>query len=111
MPRCVIGDNFQPLLDPLSQLFAAQIDVAAQPRGRGRPMSQSLFPGRPGHHLGAGHLHTRLHAAGIDIKASKNTATAAMITELPGPVVANALNLHPSTIDRWARSLAAGWQT
>ncbi|HEV2810913.1 MAG TPA: hypothetical protein VGV93_11025, partial [Acidimicrobiales bacterium] len=42
-------------------------------------------------------LHTRLHAAGIDIKASKNTAIAAMITELPGPVVANALNLHPST--------------
>jgi hypothetical protein len=34
-----------------------------------------------------------------------------MVTELPGSVVANALNLHPSTIDRWARSLAAPWQT
>lgn len=102
-----LGDDFQPLLGPLSQLIAAQIEVAARPRGRGHPTGHWLFPGgRPGHHLGAGHLH----AAGIDIKASKNTAIAAMVTELPGPVVAHALNLHPSTIDRWARSLAAPWQ-
>ena len=30
-----------------------------------------------------------------------------MVTELPGPVVADPLNLHLSTIDRCARSLAA----
>jgi len=110
-PAVRLGDGFIPLLDPLPHLIAAQIDAATQPRGQGHPSSQWLFPGgKPGHHVAAGHLHNGLRAAGVDIKASKNTAIAAMVTELPGPVVADALNLHPSTIDRWARSLAAPWQ-
>ncbi len=33
-----------------------------------------------------------------------------MVSELPGPVIADALNLSPSTVDRWARSVAAPWQ-
>lgn len=75
----------------------------------------SLVPARdaqkaPGHHLGAGHVHGRLHAADVEIRSSKNTAIAAMGSELPGPVVADALNLRPSTVDRWARSVAAPWQ-
>ena len=107
-----LGNDFIPLLDPLASLIAAQVDAARQPRGQGHPSSHWLFPGgKPGHHLAAGCLHDSLHAAGVDIRASKNTAIAAMVTELPGPVVANALNLHPNPIDRWARSLAAPWQT
>jgi hypothetical protein len=70
-----------------------------------------LFPGgKPGHHLAAANVHGHLHAAGVNIRASKNTAIAAMVSELPTPVVADALNLSPGTIDRWARSLATSWQ-
>ena len=111
-PAVRLGNDFIPLLDPLAHLIAAQLHAVRQPRGQGHPPSHWLFPGgKPGHHLAAGRLHDSLHAASIDIRASKNTAIAAMVTELPGPVVANALNLHPNTIERWARSLAAPWQT
>lgn len=106
-----LGTGFVPLLDPLTLLLTAQLESAVRPRGRGHPPTRWLFPGRiPGHHLGAGHVHGCLHAAGVDIKSSKNTAIAAMVSELPGPVVADALNLSPSTVDRWARSVAAPWQ-
>jgi len=34
-----------------------------------------------------------------------------MVSELPLAVVADTLNLSASTIDRWARSIGAPWQT
>jgi len=111
-PGLRLGTDFVPLLDPLPRLIAAQLDHAARPRGQGRAPSRWLFPGgKPGHHLAAGYVHDHLHAAGINIRASKNTAIAAMVSELPLAVVADTLNLSPSTIDRWARSIGTPWQT
>jgi len=83
-PGLRLGTDFVHLLDPLPRLIAAQLEYATRPRGQGHPPTSWLFPGgKPGHHLAAGNVHDHLHAAGINITASKNTAIAAMVSELP----------------------------
>jgi len=109
-PEIRLGEAFVPMPQPLADLLAAQLTAREHVRGRGRAASAWLFPGgRPGQPLTAANLHQRLQRAGILIRATKNTAVATLVTELPPPVVASTLRLSPATVSRWASTKGASW--
>jgi len=109
-PEIRLGEAFVPMPQPLADLLTAQLTAREHARGRGRPASAWLFPGgRPGQPLTAANLHQRLQRAGILIRATKNTAVATLVTELPPPVVARTLRLSPVTVSRWASTKGAPW--
>ena len=69
-----------------------------------------LFPGRtPGRPASRLTLSDKLQAHGIDTRPARNAAMLALIGDIPAPVLADLLDLHPNTTVRWATLAKRDW--
>ena len=91
--------------DPAAKVAALLRQLTDTPRQR--PLVEKnappawLFPGRPR----AGRsdtLSVKLRAHGIDARPARNAALLALIDDIPAPVLADLLDLHPATTVRWS---------
>ncbi|MER6522362.1 hypothetical protein ABT246_36685 [Streptomyces sp. NPDC001553] len=65
-----------------------------------------LLPGRPTSQSG---LNSKLLAHGIDTRPARNAALVALPGDLPPPVLASILGLHPNTAVRWTGFTKTSW--
>ena len=69
-----------------------------------------LFPGRtPGRPTSRHTLSVKLRAHSIDTRPARNAALLALIDDIPAPVLADLLDLHPATTVRWAALAKRDW--
>jgi len=69
-----------------------------------------LFPGRaPGRPASRQTLSVKLRAHGIDARPARNAALLALIGDIPAPVLAELLDLHPATTVRWSALAKRDW--
>jgi hypothetical protein len=54
-------------------------------------------------------LSDKLQAHGIDTRPASNAALVALIGDIPAPVLADLLDLHPNTTIRWATLAKRDW--
>jgi hypothetical protein len=104
-----LGHDHVPVPRPFDRLLA---ELLAQTNTSSiwHPATRWLFPGRvPGQPVSAQALRVRLKALGVPVRAGKNSALAALVTELAAPLVAEAIGIHASTANRWASQNGAGW--
>lgn len=74
------------------------------------PVSPWLFPGRiPGQPMTAAGMARRLAAAGISVRASRNTALITLAADLPVKVLSDLLGISTTTSVLWARQAARDW--
>jgi hypothetical protein len=74
------------------------------------PAAAWMFPGRMlGEPMSAKALRDALRPIGVPVRVSKNTAAAALVAELPAPLVSRVIGVHPSTASRWATETGTGW--
>ena len=75
----------------------------------GQPNSPWLFPGQaPGQHLGAKQLTARLVRVGVR-SPSRQAALNTLVTEIPAPLLAEALGYHPKTVTLRPGELGTDW--
>jgi hypothetical protein len=79
--------------------------------GIGSPSdSRWLFPGLlPGRPITASRLADRLRALDIPTQASRRTTLIDLAAQLPAAVLADLLNLHPTTAVKWMRQAGGDW--
>jgi hypothetical protein len=51
----------------------------------------------------------KLREHGIDVRSARNAAIIALINDPPAPILADLLDLHPITADRWASLARRDW--
>lgn len=69
-----------------------------------------LFPGRQaGRHQHPEYLRVRLNKLGIDCRATRRAALLQLGSEVPASVLADMLNLAPSTAARWVEWAGGNW--
>ncbi|WP_159050513.1 hypothetical protein [Streptomyces cellostaticus] len=92
----------------LHQLAEAPHTRAALTRtNRGEPwLFPGLVPGRPTSQTG---LSSKLLPHGIDTRPARNAALVALAGDLPAPVLASILGLHPNTAVRWSGFAKTSW--
>ncbi len=95
--------------EPLGGLLLALKSIDTPYTGVGTPASRSwLFPGmHPGRPLHPSVLGGRLRRLGVPTMASRRAALMDLASQLPAAVLAELLDLHPTTAVRWV-SLAGG---
>lgn len=69
-------------------------------------LSPSRKPEKPAVVSGFGR---KLRERGIDVRPARNAAISALINDLPAPILADLLDLHPITTDRWACIAERDW--
>lgn len=96
----------EPFGQLVRQLVATRRSHAALADHAGR----WLFPGgRPGRHIGADQLETRLNRIGIRARATRTTMLLEHATQLAPAVIADMLGLSPNTAVRWVKAAAGDW--
>jgi hypothetical protein len=105
-----LGQDHVPVPSPFDRLFA-QLLAQSTAHCASQPRERWLSPGRiPGHAVSAQALRVRLKAGPrVPVRAAKNGALAALVAELPAPLVVEAIGIHASTANRWASQAGAGW--
>jgi hypothetical protein len=74
------------------------------------PTPTWLFPGRtPGKPAGPSGFSKKLQAHGINARPARNAALVSLVSDIPAPVLAELLDLHPSTAVRWATLAKRDW--
>lgn len=69
-----------------------------------------LFPGGgPGRHVTAENLRRRLAAYDLELRPTRNTALLQLAAELPSPILADLLNMHPNTAVAWSAVASGQW--
>ena len=69
-----------------------------------------LFPGgTPGRPLTVEQLRKRLAGLGIVLRPTRQAALLQLASELPAPVLADLLGLHPNTAVEWVRTARGDW--
>jgi len=91
--------------------FLKELPLRRQIGIAGKVQSSSwLFPGRQaGRHQHPDHLRVRLKRIGIRCNPSRNAALIQLGSEVPALVMADLLNLHPSTAFRWTAISGGNW--
>lgn len=80
------------------------------PSGHAPGAAQWLFPGRQaGHHQHPEYLAVRLRALGIGARTSRTDALIQLGASVPAKVLADLLNLHPSTAVQWVKAAGGDW--
>lgn len=92
------------LLTALARNGRRYIGVGTPPGGRW------LFPGHlPGRPLTAARLGERLRTLGIHAQPSRRAALTGLAAQLPAAVLADLLQLHPTTAVRWVHDAGGDW--
>jgi hypothetical protein len=98
------------LPQPLATLV---IDLLDRPCGASlarRPGTPWLFAGwTPGRPLSAQAMGRRLIQAGIHSRPARQAAVLQLAAEIPGPILADLLNLHPKTSAGWIKAASGDW--
>jgi hypothetical protein len=99
--------------EPLADLVTRLVTTRRPYTGIGSPADQPwLFPGLdPGHPLTASHLGQRLRRLGISTLPGRRRALTHLAARLPAAVLADLLNLAPTTAVRWVRTAGGDWST
>lgn len=95
------------LLHRLADTHHSRSRFAPQPTGR-----RWLFPGlNPGRPLSEERLRTKLREYGIGARPARNAALIGLAADLPAQVLADLLDLHPTTAVRWTARARRDWIT
>lgn len=96
---------------PLAGLLLALTRQPHRYLGVGSPNPNKwLFPGmQPGRPLTAARLGERLRALGIRAQPARRAAMTHLAAQLPAAVLADLLNLAPTTAVRWVRDAGGDW--
>jgi hypothetical protein len=99
------------LPQPLGALVLKLVADRRGSAGIGAPTATTwLFPGRrPGRPITMERLADHLHRLGLELRPARNTALLALAAEVPTVVLADLLNLHPHTANRWVRAAGGDW--
>jgi hypothetical protein len=97
--------------EPLATLLSALVRDRRSYLGVGSPATSTwLFPGLlPGRPLTAARLGERLRTLGIHTQPGRRATLTSLATQLPAAVLAELLNLHPTTAVRWVRDAGGDW--
>ena len=100
-----------PVPPPLAALLLKLINHGKPYVGIGSPPnSRWLFPGLlPGHPITAKRLADRLRTLGIPTQAARRATLTDLAAQLPAAVLADLLNLHPTTAVKWMRQAGGDW--
>jgi hypothetical protein len=107
-----IGNGRLPMPPALAALVTELRDHGHIPSAVGRASNERswLFHGvAPGRPLSVSGLRRHLGNAGIHIRAAHNSALIEFATDLPAPVVADALGIHIETATRWSKYAKRDW--
>jgi hypothetical protein len=106
-----LGKELMPIAESLGHVVQA-LPTRRQlgPSGTVPAASEWLFPGRQaGLHIHPGYLQKRLGELGIECRASRNAALLQFGGQLPAAVIADKLNVHRTTADRWVKMAGGDW--
>jgi hypothetical protein len=105
------GQHQLPIPESLGALLQTLIRDGRPHVGVGTPAhTRWLFPGGlPGRPITASRLAERLRALGIGTQAGRRAALIDLAAQLPAAVLADLLDLHPSTAVRWMRQAGGDW--
>lgn len=93
-----LGDPPSPVPAPVAGILHSWIASRTNMRTATNRDSPWLFPGRrAGQPMGAHYLATLIRGIGIPTAAGRGAAIRQQVTEMPSPVVADALGYHPVT--------------
>lgn len=97
--------------EPLAGLLRALTRQPHRYLGVGSPTpTKWLFPGmQPGRPLTASRLGERLRALGIRAQPGRRSAMNNLATQVPAAVLADLLNIAPTTAVRWVRDAGGDW--
>ena len=106
-----IGRHDIPVPDPLGKLLLQLIHDRKTHLSVGTPIhTRWLFPGGlPGQPITASRLADRLRALGIPTQAARRAALTDLAAHLPAAVLADLLDLHPTTAVKWMHQAGADW--
>jgi hypothetical protein len=101
------------LPDPLATLTARLVQQGRHHVGIGSPQhTRWLFPGGlPGRPLTPAQLGRRLRTLGVPAITGRRAALTELGAYLPAAVLAELLQLHPTTAVRWVRDAGGDWAT
>jgi len=103
------GNDDLVLPEPLGQLTLALHDRRGH-AALGNQTRQWLFAGgAPGRHVTANSLWVRLNGVGVVLRAARNAAMLQLAAEIPAPILADLLNLHPIIATRWVKAARGDW--
>jgi hypothetical protein len=105
------GRHDIPVPQPLGALLLQLIHHGKSHVGVGSPPdSPWLFPGGlPGRPITASRLADRLRTLGIHTQAGRPAALLDLAIQLPAAVLAELLNLHPTTAVKWMHQAGGDW--
>ncbi|HUY48338.1 MAG TPA: hypothetical protein VMV92_21845 [Streptosporangiaceae bacterium] len=100
-----------PTPQPLGRLLIQLTEEGKSHVGVGSPAQTPwLFPGGlPGRPITAKHLADRLRRLGIPTQPGRRSALIDLAAQLPAAVLADLLNLHPTTAAKWIHQAGGGW--
>lgn len=109
--RLQLGRTEIQVPEPLGELLLRLAACGRPNSGLGSPadgpwLFTGLHPGRP---LSASHLGERLRRLGIKTIKGRRGAMMHLAAQLPAAVLADLLNLHPTTACRWVGEAAGDW--
>jgi hypothetical protein len=105
------GQHEVPVPEPLGALLQQLIRDRKSHIGVGSPTNTRwLFPGGlPGRPITAARPADRLRALGINTQPARRAALIDLAAQLPAAVLADLLNLHPTTAVRWMHQAGGDW--
>jgi hypothetical protein len=105
------GQHDLPIPELLGTLLLQLVAEGKSHVGIGTPPhTRWLFPGGiPGRPITASRLADRLRALGIPTQASRRAALTDLAAQLPAAVLADLLNLHPTTAVNWTHQAGGTW--
>lgn len=97
--------------EPLGQMITELAEAGRRYVGIGSPAETPwLFPGLfPGRHLSPSQLGQRLRRLGVRTMTARRAALVHLAAHLPAAVLADLLNLHPTTAVHWANVAGGDW--
>lgn len=106
-----LGHHDVHIPEPLAGLLSTLVRDRRRYLGVGTPATSTwLFPGGlPGRPLTAARLGERLRALGIGAQPGRRAALQSLAAQLPAAVLADLLNLHPTTAVRWVHDTGGDW--
>jgi integrase len=106
-----LGKYEIPTPEPLASLLIQLIENGKSHTGVGSPaQTRWLFPGGlPGRPITAKHLAGRLRRLAIPTQPGRRSALIDLAAQLPAGVLADLLNLHPTTAAKWSHEAGADW--
>jgi hypothetical protein len=105
------GDHDVPVPEPLGVILTELISTGRTHTGTGSPATTPwLFPGGlPGQPITPGRLGQRLRNLGVHAMAGRRAALLDLAAKLPAAVLADLLNIAPTTAVRWMREAGGDW--